>query len=213
MNAPPSVENLDGLIRKIRQEGVERARQEADTLLAAAKQQAAEIVQAAEQRAAQLIGEAEERLQQEATALRQAQGRAARDWLLAVRAELNGLVRGLIQRECSAALTGPPLGELIRRVAVEWMRHNGSKDLALLLSEQDARALGDSFLARLQSELAAGVSVQPDPAIHAGFQIGGHGESMRFDFTDAALAESLATYLNPRFAWVLDELRQQKEGA
>ena len=48
MNAPPVVENLAGLIQKLRQEGVERAQQEADALIAAAKQQAAEIVQAAE---------------------------------------------------------------------------------------------------------------------------------------------------------------------
>ncbi len=213
MNTPPAVENLAGLIQKIRQEGVERARQEADALIAAAKQQAAEIVQAAEQRAAQLTGEADERLHQEATALRQAQQRAARDWLLAVRAELNGLLQRLIERECRAALAGPALAELIRRVAVEWMRHNGGKDLALLLSEQDAQALGDSFLARLQAELDAGVSMQPHPDLHTGFQIGGRGESMRLDFTDAALAESLAAYLNPRFAWVLDELRPGREDA
>ena len=61
MNAQPSVDNLDGLIQKIRLEGVERARHEADALIAAAKQQAVEIVQAAEHRAAQLIREAEER--------------------------------------------------------------------------------------------------------------------------------------------------------
>jgi V/A-type H+-transporting ATPase subunit E len=213
MNTPPSIENLDGLIQKIRQEGVERAQREADALIAAAKQQAAEIVQTAESRAAQLMREAEDRRQQDATALRQAQELAARDWLLAVRAELNGLLRRLIQRECSAALAGPALAELIRQVAIEWMRHGGAKDLELLLSEHDARALGDSFLARLQAELDAGVSVQPHPDLRAGFQIGGRGESMRLDFTDAALAESLAAYLNPRFAGVLDELRQPKEGA
>jgi V/A-type H+-transporting ATPase subunit E len=211
MNTPPSVENLDGLIQKIRQEGVERAQQEADALIAAAEERAAEMVRAAERRAAQLIRAAEERRQQDATALRQAQERAARDWLLAVRTELNGLLQHLMQRECSAALTGPALAELIRSVAVEWMRHNGGKDLALLLSGQDARALGDSFLARLQTELGVGVSVKPCPAIHAGFQIGGQGESMRFDFTDEALAESLAAYLHPRFAGVLDELRPKQE--
>ena len=211
MNTPSSIENLDGLIQKIRQEGIERAQQEADAIIAAAKQRAAEIVQAAEWRVEQLTCEAQERLQKDATALRQAQERAARDWLLAVRAELNGLLRRLIQRECSTALAGPALGELIRQVAVEWMRHGGTKDLELLLNERDARALGDSFLARLQAELDAGVSVQPHPDLHAGFQISGRGESMRLDFTDAALAESLAAYLNPRFAWVLDELRPRKE--
>ena len=44
MNTPPAVENLDGLIQKIRREGVERAHQEADAIIAAAKQQAVEIV-------------------------------------------------------------------------------------------------------------------------------------------------------------------------
>lgn len=213
MNTKPFIENLDGLIQKIRQEGVERAQQEADALLAAAKQQAAAIIQAAEQRAAQLIGEAQERIQQDATALRQAQERAARDWLLAVRAELTDVLQRLIRRECRAALASPALAELIRNVAVEWMRHNGGKDLALLLNEQDARTLGDSFLARLQSELGAGVDVKPHPDLEAGFHIGGQGEAMRFDFTDAALAESLAAYLNPRFAQALDPLYQSKGGA
>ena len=48
MNAPPAVENLAGLIHKLRQYVVERAQQEADAHIAAAKQQAPEIVQAAE---------------------------------------------------------------------------------------------------------------------------------------------------------------------
>jgi hypothetical protein len=38
MNTSPSIENLDGLIQKIRREGVERAQQEADAIIAAAKQ-------------------------------------------------------------------------------------------------------------------------------------------------------------------------------
>ena len=213
MHAQPAVENLDGLIQKIRREGVERAQQEAEAVLAMAKQQAAELVQAAQRRAEQLLYAAEEGTQKDATALRQAQERAARDWLLAVRAELNGLVQRLIQHECNAALAGPALAELIRSVAVEWMRHNGGKALNLLLNERDAQALGDSFLARLQSELGVGVEVKPYSAIHAGFQIGGQGETMRFDFTDAALAESLAAYLHPRFAGVLDGLRRNPENA
>ena len=213
MSAQPAVENLDGLIQQIRREGVERAQQEAEAVLAAAKQQVAELVQAAQQRAEQLLREAEERIQKEAIALRQAQERAARDWLLAVRAELNDLLRRLIEHECSAALTGSALAELIRQVAVEWMRHNGGKALDLLLNERDAQALGDSFFARLQTELGAGVAVKPHPALHAGFQIGGQGETMRFDFTDAALAESLAAYLHPRFAGVLDGLRRNPENA
>ena len=212
MNTKPSVENLNGLIQKIRQEGVERAQQEADALLAAAKQQAAKIVQAAESHAEQITREAQDRIQKDATALRQAQERAARDWLLAVRAELNGLLQQLLRRECSAALTGAPLGELIRNVAAEWMRHGGRKNLEVLLNERDAQALGDSFLAGLQTELGASVALSVEPAIHAGFNLGGQGEAMRFEFTDEALADSLATYLHPRFAGVLDGLRQPKEG-
>lgn len=211
MNAQPSVENLDGLIQKIRQEGIERARLEADVLIAAAKQQAADLVAAAEAHAQKLLRAAEAQRQQDAAAFRQARERAARDWLLTVRAALTDLLQRLIHHNCRAALAGPPLEELIRSVAVAWMQHGGDRDLALLLSERDAQALTDSFLAELQTELRAGVLIKPDPAIDAGFQIGGQGQSMFFDFTDAALAESLAASLGPRFATVLDPLRHTPE--
>lgn len=212
MNNKPSIESLDGLIHKIRREGIERAQQEADALVAAAKQQAVDIVQAAELRAAQIAREAQDQIEKDATALRQAQQRAARDWLLTVRAALNELLQRLLWHECSAALTGPALEELIRQVAAEWMRHGGSKDIELLLNERDAQALTDSFLAQLQTELGASVAFKLHSSIHAGFKIGGQGQSMRFEFTDQALAESLAAYLHPRFAEVLDRLRQPKEG-
>ena len=102
-------ENLDGLLQRIRQEGSERANQEAEQILAAARQRAADIVKEAEAEVERIRQEAESRVAQVTEAGRKAQEQAARDLVLAVRSELIAMLDRLIERAGRDALTGEAL--------------------------------------------------------------------------------------------------------
>jgi len=202
-------ENLDGLLRRIRQEGTERANQEAEQILAAVRQRATEIVKEAEAEAKRIVQEGEARVAQVTEAGRKAQEQAARDLMLAVRSELIAMLDRLIERAGREALTGEALQELILKASADWLAGDGGKDIEIQLSEKDRARLAAGFLSRLKEKLQAGVELKAHPGIQAGFRVGNRGGAMFYDFTAAALAEALASLLRPQFAKLFDPIREE----
>ena len=202
-------ENLEGLLQRIREEGTERANQEADQILAVARQQASNIVKEAEAEAKRILQEAESRVAQLSEAGRKAQEQAARDLVLAVRAELVGMLDRLIDRAGRDALTGEALQELILKASADCLAGDGGKHIEIHLNEKDLARLADSFVSQLKEELQAGVELKAHPGIQAGFRVGSRGGAMFYDFTAPALAEALASLLRPQFAKWLDPIREE----
>lgn len=202
-------ENLDGLLQRIRDEGTEKANNEAEKILAAARQRATDIVKEAETEAKRVVQEAELRAARLTEAGRKAQEQAARDLVLAVRSELIAMVDRLIERAGRDALTGDALQELILRASTNWLAGTARKDIEIQLNEQDRARLADGFLSRLKEKLQAGVELKAHPGILAGFRVGSRGGAMFYDFTAPALAEALASLLRPQFAKWFDPIREE----
>lgn len=202
-------ENLDGLLQRIRQEGSERANQEAEQILAVARQRAADLVKEAETEAKRIVHEGEARVVQVTEAGRKAQEQAARDLVLAVRSELIAMLERLIERAGREALTGEALQELILKASINWLAGAAGKDIEIQLNEQDRARLADAFLVRLKEQLQAGVELKAHSGIQAGFRVGSRGGAMFYDFTAPALAEALASLLRPRFAKLFDPIREE----
>jgi V/A-type H+-transporting ATPase subunit E len=199
-----TTENLDGLLKKIREEGVEQANREAEAIQTKAREEAERLVREGREKADQMVREAEERIKKTERTSQQAMEQAARDWILRVRSELTERLNRLIARACHDQLTGSTLEELIIRVATAWMQQNGHQPLEVLLNQEDRDRLSESFLARLQSELKGGVELKVDPALKRGFRLKHQTGSMQLDFSDEALAEALADLVTPRFAHLFD---------
>lgn len=206
----PTVENLDGLIRAVRDEGVEKGRRESERIIGEAKEQAVRIVKDAEARAEQLIKEAKDRIQRQDVSTRHALELAARDLVLSVKASLLELMEGLIRQECERQLDAAALKEIIPRIAEAWIAQAGNQEVQLLLSEEDRRQLADTFLAQLKGRLSSGVELKTSPNVRRGFRIGRRDDSMFYDFTDEAVAEALAAIVNPRFAELFASLAAKK---
>ena len=202
-------ENLDGLLQRIRQEGSERANQEAEQILAAARQRAADIVKEAEVEVERIRQEAESRVAQVTEAGRKAQEQAARDLVLAVRSELIAMLDRLIERAGRDALTGEALQELILKASADWLAGAAGNNIEIHLNEKDRAQLAGAFLSRLKDELQAGVELKAHPGIQAGFRVGSRGGAMFYDFTAPALAEALASLLRPQFAKLFDPIREE----
>jgi V/A-type H+-transporting ATPase subunit E len=202
-------ENLEGLLQRIRQEGTERANQEAEQILSAARQQAADILKQAEIEAKGIVQEGETRVAHVSEAGRKAQEQAARDLVLAVRSELIAMLDGLIERAGRDALSGEALQKLILKASADWLARDSGKNIEIQLNQTDRARLADGFLSRLKEELQAGVELKALPGIQAGFRVGSRGGAMFYDFTAPALAEALASLLRPQFAKLLDPIREE----
>jgi len=212
MKSQASIENLEGLMRTIREEGIARAQKEADALLANAHQQAQALIARAQEQAEAIQKTARSDAEKEMAAGRQALRKAARDLVLELRASLLALLKSLLAESCREQLSGEQLEHFLEAVAVAWVERQGESSLDLWLPEKETKRLLDTFVARLQEKLKVGVDIRPHPGLKAGFHLAQKGDTLHFDFSDRALAEVLAAHLAPRFAALFDEwLKEQKK--
>jgi V/A-type H+/Na+-transporting ATPase subunit E len=210
MKSTPSIENLDGLIRKIQEEGIGRAKLESEALVQSARQEAESIVNAAEAKAKAILSEAHAQSEKELTRGRQALKRAARDAVLGLRMTLTAVLDRLMAEACREELEGEKLGKFLEAVAVAWIQHHRNGGIELWLGEEDSRRLIETMLPRLQEALKTGIEIKIHPSVKAGFRLARRGDTLHYDFSDEALAEVLAASLHARFAALFEDWRNEE---
>lgn len=210
MKSTPSIENLDGLIRKIQEEGIGRAKQEAEALLQAARQEAESIIKEAEAKAKAIFSEARAQSEKELTRGRQALKQAARDAVLGLRMSLTSILDRLMAEACREGLEGEALERFLETVAVAWIQHHRNGGIELWLGEEDGRRLVETMLPRLKEALKTGIEIKIHPSVKAGFHLARQGDSLHYDFSDEALAEVLAASLHARFAALFEDWRKEE---
>ncbi len=196
-------DDLQALIDKIRSEGVSKARDEAEQILASARTKAAKIVQDAEQTAAQALAKAEEDAKLSAERGARTLEQAARDVILNVGQGVEALLSRLVREKTAAAMDASTLKELLKKAADAYMAGSQAAGSAIQLAETDAQALGDFFESELKAALAAGTRIQTDRAGIRGFKVSLENGKVVHDFTTSAIAESLAELVRPRLAEIL----------
>jgi V/A-type H+-transporting ATPase subunit E len=199
-------EELQGLLNRIKEEGITKAEAEGAALLAKARAEAAAIV--AQGRA-------------EAEALRAAAGKdaalakekgeaalkqSARDVLIGLRKSLDSELTRTVGLAVEEAL-GPEVlvGILDHLVAAFAQRGGRVEGLEVLLSPEDQKKLEALVLARFKDRLKGGVTLRPVPDIAGGIKVAAKGDALFFDFTAGAITESLCAFVNPRIAALIRE--------
>jgi V/A-type H+-transporting ATPase subunit E len=214
---------VEALIERLRDQGVEAGRSQAEQLLNEARQHAAKIEREAELKARKIVEQAVEKADALKLGGKEALKVAMRDTLLALRAELmktvSDNVRRLITtemdkddflrqlilevagqaRDSAGVDRGEQVKVLIPRtlVGMEDLRHN-----PLRLHEGGMT----HFVLNVAGEaLAEGVSigVSDDPDQH-GIRLFLEDKQVSIDLTDKAVAEILLAHLQPRFRAVLE---------
>jgi V/A-type H+-transporting ATPase subunit E len=195
---------LQDFLDRIKREGVDEAKKEAEKLLAEAKASADAIIAAARNEADALRAGASADIERDKEAAHRALTQAGRDLLLSVRQEIIALGDRVLEREVRTALTPELIADTIRTIAANW--HSDSRpQLEVFLSDEHLTRVKESLLGSLQEEMKEGVVFTPIKGIQAGFRIGEKDSGLVYDFTDEGIAEVLAAYLNPRVAQVLME--------
>ncbi len=194
---------LDSLIQKIKEEGVQEAKRRSEDIVSRAERDARAIIEDAQKTKEAIV----QKGQREAANLKkngeEALRQASRDVLLSLRQKITELFDRIIKSKVSEQLSPESLKKIIIKV-IENFRKEEGLGIEILLSEQDKKALEDVFLKALKDELRKGVTLKVSAGIERGFRVGEKGKNFYYDFTDEAIAEVFKVYLNPKIAEILD---------
>lgn len=197
-------QQVQELIDKIKNEGLQAADQKARELEDQAKRNAQGILTEANKRAQELLLDAEEEIQKKQEASRTALQQASRDTLLSLKKEVQKLLRKVVTAQVADALTPQKLSDIIAEIAHKTVDgKSADAGIEVVLSPKDLKELRDGLLARLQKQFKGPVHFQASEDVGKGFTVSFDQGRSSFDFSQEALAEYLSVYLNEELAALL----------
>jgi V/A-type H+-transporting ATPase subunit E len=207
---------VQDLIARIRNEGVQAGRQEAESLTREAQKRAAETVAQARAEAESLIAKARAEIARERQAALEALQQAVRDTVLAFKERLTMRfveeVKGLVGKELKdtdflrqmiLAISGQALPDEAQNRALELLLSND------LFPEADGgeQSMND-FIQGLSSQvMQRGIELKPSGESKPGIRLRLVGEDVEVDLTDEALSDLLLKHLLPRFRAYVEKER------
>lgn len=199
---------LQALTERIYAEGVERARQTADGILAETQQQAQRILADAESHARRVREQADaEAAQLRANTLAELQ-LAARQSMADLRQRITDLIlTQLLEVPMKATVADTAfLQSIIETAMRNWQPDAaGSPNLQLLLPEREREALDAFMAARADALLYQGLHIDFDPRLRDGFRIGPADGRYKVSFSAADFEQFFRMYLRPQVDHLLFE--------
>lgn len=199
---------LQQLTDKLYQEGLEKGRAEAESLVAEAEARAAKIVAEAEARAAKITADAERKAEDvEKNAMTEI-ALAGKQAVAKIKSEIETLIVAKVTAEGikSANLDPAFIKDMLLAVAANW--NNGAKaDLKALLPEAKMAELGAAFDSAAKALLAEGVEVGFSNDVKSGFKVGEKNGGYYISFSDESFEALLGGYLREKAAELLFKSR------
>ncbi len=218
MTKPVVTSGVQELIDRIRDEGVQAARDEADRLLSEARASAATIVAEAKVEAAEMKKAAEEEIETERTAAIEALRIAARDTGQQLRTAVFSAFEEHVRRLVTDVTTdGSVLRDLIMvlagRAASDVIQGEDAEILIPADLSAEASAELEAFLRNAATALSGqvlrqGIELIPSGEVKGGARVRLVGEDVEVDLSDEALSEMMLGLLLPRYRAILVEAGQ-----
>ncbi len=197
---------LQQLTQKLYDEGLERGRTEADTLVSKAKSEASEIVKKAEAEAEAIIKKAqikaEDSLKNSLTEI----SLAGKQALAKIKSEISSaIISGTIKDGVKAAsMDAAFIKEMLVAVAKSWDGASSSKvELVALLPESNKKSLNAAFAKSTKELLTAGIEVGYSTDVKSGFKIAAKEGGYYISFSDEDFDALLRSYLRERVSELL----------
>jgi len=194
---------IDKLIEKINQEGIQAAAQKARSIEEDAKRKAEELLERAKREVAQMKLASERQIEQYKEKQDALLKQAGRDMLLDLRCQINKMLQRIIAQEAAQVFDREALVKILGSLIEHTVKHEKS-EVVVTLSKEDLHKLEAGFLSKLKDEVKKKVRLVPSEDLRAGFQISYDCGKSQFDFSDKALAEYIFTFLKPKLKEILE---------
>ena len=191
---------LDSLIEKIKADGVDAAKKQAEEIIATANKDADEIIKKAKDKAAQYEKNAESEAKSYQKNAEIAIKQAARDTVLVLKEKITAILEQALLMDIDKTMNKDFLKDLIVKVAGVWAKDG---DVEVLVNGMDVDALMAELKSALGNSVKSTIEVKLDRKISKGFRIGKKGDNLFYDFTDESILEALRVFLNPKLAEIL----------
>ena len=195
---------LEHLISKINQEGVEKGEKEAAEILGRAKERAAAIVAEAEAAAKAHMAKAERDSEGYVERSTRSLEQAARDLLIGVGQSIETMIQDIATSATDEALDPRTLKRMMVKMAQAYAEKNGTESrIELLIGEQDQAEIVKFFARQYRRRLVSGLNITIDHGVRKGFRVVLENERVYHDFSKPAIAEALANFLRPHLAEIV----------
>ncbi|MDG5799042.1 V-type ATP synthase subunit E [Marinilabiliaceae bacterium ANBcel2] len=197
---------LQELTEKIYNEGLEKARKDADVLIKEAKEKAASIEKDARDKADSIISEAEEKADTLKNHVDSELKMSINQSVDALKQDLSSLVTMKAVKPAVEELFKNEdfLKQIITTVIKGWIEKDDF-DIKVVLPEKDRNKLETYFKNQLADELNKGVELDFSGNVKSGFKVGPSDGSYVLSFTDQDFINYFKGYLRPKTSELLFE--------
>ncbi|MGM0620175.1 MAG: V-type ATP synthase subunit E [Bacteroidota bacterium] len=197
---------IQQLTETIYNEGVEKAREEADAILKEAKEKADQIEKDAQKKADKIVEDASDKSEELKKQVDSEIKMTLNQAVSAMKQEITSLITmQVIQPSVKELFSNTDyLKKLISDVVKGWMKKEDF-DLTVILPESEREELEKFFKNNLADELNNGLEVSFAKNLKSGFKIGPSDGSYVISFTDEDFTNFLKSYLRPKTSQLLFE--------
>lgn len=197
-------EDVQGLLEKIHNDGIAKAKQEQEAIVAAAKKEAAQIIAEANAQAEELKkkaqAEADAGQEKANAAIRQ----AARDAVIALKSDLLSKLNSVAHSCIGEAMTPEVMEQIILTMAKSYASNAAAADSAEVLLPKKEQEQAEAYLkSRLLAALKSEPVIRLTHDFNSGLQISFRDNDVYFDFSDDALTEILCRFVGPKLTAVI----------
>lgn len=197
------IEDVQGLLEKIHNEGISKAQEEKQAVLAQAKREAESIIAAAREEADGILNEAQRSIASDRKKADDAIRQAARDIVISMKADLLKKLNA-VTRECIAeSMTAETMEKIILEMAKNYNNASGGVSAEILLAQKDQELAQSYLMGRLLEALKQKPEIRLTNDFNSGLQISFKGDEVFFDFSDEALTEVLCKFTGAKLAAVI----------
>ncbi len=184
-------QKIEDLVASIRKEGIDKAREEADRILAEARKEAEGIIKGAEKERDRMIADAGKAIALERSSSEAAIRQAARDVSLSLRKSIEDEYTKILSRKAGEALHGGNLVSLIKAAI-----SGDVSGKAVELSGDDLKALDADIRSEFAAEISKGLEFRASKRVSSGFRISEKDGSGYIEISPDKCQELLYPYLS-----------------
>jgi len=196
-------EKLDGLLNKIREEGLKKAENEKERIIGEAKAEAEKIITAATADAQNLRRNAEKDASAAEKRAESAIQQASRDILLSLRQELETRLKNVVLSATEEVMTAEFMGQIIMEAVGKFDASVVDKGIDVMVSSGNLEKMDKFFKGSLFANLKKEPELFSGHDFGGGLKLGFKGNDVFYDFSDEALTELICAYVGPRLTEII----------
>lgn len=195
-----AVKKIDSLVNQIYEDGIDKAKQEAASIISDAEKKAAELKSKAEKETTEIKQTAKREAEQLRESVEAELKLASERILSDLQARLKDMISGKLASDVSKSSMEPELvREMILALMEKWDPQGNATGVEITLPEKIQSDLQSDLKARLAKELPE-LDILGDSEIAGGFRIKSKGQDFILDFSDEALYTYFKAFLRDRTA-------------